>query len=242
MPRLGVKRGVDGRRINQSSYHTIIACQRQLVVKRLHHSNQCKLGRAVIRHVTKAKEACTAGDAHNVTMISAEHSWQKLLENPVAGEQVDAECRHEVFLFAFDERFEILNASVVDDDGHVADVSSNALADGTDFFAASQVTVVGINSFAIETVGFDQIDCFCVFVVIDVNEHEDGASLGELNGQLSSKSFSRSGDEDDLVSDVLFRRREDKVKDRPKDAFVEFPDEKEELDEKGDSRTDHFLS
>lgn len=152
---LGVECGIDRGRIDQSGDHTIVASQRQLVVKRLHHSDQGKLGRAVVRHVTEAEQSRAAGDAHNVAMVSAEHRGQELLEDPVAGEQVDAQRRHELVLFALDERLEVLDASVVDDDGDVADIASNALADGSYLLAASEITVIGVDAFAVESARLD---------------------------------------------------------------------------------------
>ena len=48
---------------------------------------------------------------------------------------------------------------------------------------------------------------------------------------MLTKALAGPGDEDDLISHVFLRRREDEVEDGPKYALVKLPDEKEEFDE-----------
>lgn len=103
--------------------------------------------------------------------------------------------------------------------------------------------MVGVDAFAVEAVGFHQLYSFAVLGVVDVDEDENGAALGELDGQLPTQSFARARDEHDLVAHVLLGRRENKIEHGPKDALVELPYEKQELNEKRDTRPNngHFF-
>lgn len=109
------------------------------MIERLHHTNERKLGRAIVAHVAKAEKTGAAGNGHNVAVITTEHSGQELLQDPVAREQVHSKHRDEVFFFAFHERLKRLYSGVVYDYCHVADVSSDAFAYRYDFFSASEL-------------------------------------------------------------------------------------------------------
>lgn len=109
------------------------------MIERLHHTNERKLGRAIVTHVAKAEKTGAAGNGHNVAVITTEHSGQELLQDPVAREQVHSKHRDEVFFFAFHERLKRLYSGVVYDYCHVADVSSDAFAYRYDFFSASEL-------------------------------------------------------------------------------------------------------
>ena len=77
---------VDWRRVHKSGDDTIVTGKSELMIERLHHTDERKLGRAVVRHVTESEQTRAASDAHNVTVIATQHAGQELAQNPIASE------------------------------------------------------------------------------------------------------------------------------------------------------------
>lgn len=94
------------------------------MIERFHHSNERKLRRTIVEHVTESKKTRTARNANYMSVITAQHCGQKFFQNPIAGEQIHSHGRNELLLFAFHKRFKRLYTRVVNYDRHVAHVSS----------------------------------------------------------------------------------------------------------------------
>ena len=105
------------------------------MIECLHHADHGKFRSRIIAHVTEAKQTRRTGHTYNVTMISAQHRRQKLLQDPVTSKQIYPQRRNEFLLFTFDKRFEILNSRIVDNDGHISSISFYAFANCFYFLA-----------------------------------------------------------------------------------------------------------
>lgn len=79
---------------------------------------------------------CRASHTYNVTMVSTEHRGQELLQDPVAGEQVDAHCTYELLFLTLNKRLEVLDARIVNDERHITHIVPNTFTDRSDLFTA----------------------------------------------------------------------------------------------------------
>lgn len=69
-------------------------------------------------------------------MVSTEHRGQELLQDPVAGEQVDAHCTYELLILALNKRLEVLDACIVNDECHITHIVPNTFTDRSNLFTA----------------------------------------------------------------------------------------------------------
>ena len=180
--------------------HRNVDAQRfKLVVKALRPAVHGEFRRAVTRHVERADLAGPRGDIDDMARPSGDHRWQDCVGAINRAEIIRPHDRFNSFHRRVDEGFAHADTGVVNQDIDPAEVGEHFIHHAVDLLGVANVARdhqrlgTGLANFF---ESFDQP--FARAAAADGN----GASGGEIDGELFADAARSTGDEDDAISKV----------------------------------------